>query len=255
MRRTLRHLPALLTALVCLGLLIHGPIAQTANYHAFADEAELLGLPRARDVLSNLGFALVAVWGIARLWPRRAHPGIARGRPGYGLFLLGLGLTAFGSAYYHLAPDNARLLWDRLPIALACAGLLAGVWAETGLPRPYALPLAGGLAAYAVASVFWWYSTEQADAGDLRPYLLLQILPILLIPLRQAIHGSPAGDRLSFGLALGLYVLAKLAEIYDAPLLGLSGGLFSGHSLKHLLATAAAALIVGRLVHRTQSPA
>nr|MBL8412462.1 hypothetical protein [Dechloromonas sp.] len=255
MRRAIAALPAAVTACCILALLVHGPLPQPADYHAFADTADFLRIGRGRDVLSNLGFALAGLWGMARLWPQRRHPAIASGFTGYTLLLLGLVLTAAGSAYYHLAPDNDRLLLDRLPIALACAGLLAGVWAETGLPRPYALPLAGGLAAYAVASVFWWYGTERAGAGDLRPYILLQILPILLIPLRQAIYGSPAADRLSFGLALGLYVLAKLAEIYDAPLLGLSAGLLSGHSLKHLLATAAAALIVGRLVHRTRSPA
>ena len=46
------------------------------------------------------------------------------GWPGYRLFLIGLLLTAFGSGFYHFAPDNARLIWDRLPIALAEAGLI-----------------------------------------------------------------------------------------------------------------------------------
>jgi len=40
---------------------------------------------------------------------------------GYWLFLIGLLLTAFGSSFYHLAPNNARLIWDRLPID--CLGL------------------------------------------------------------------------------------------------------------------------------------
>lgn len=253
MRRILRHLPALLTALVCLGLLIHGPIAQTENYHAFADETDFLGLPRARDVLSNLGFALVAFWGIARLWPQRAHPGIARGWPGYALFLIGLGLTAVGSAYYHLAPDNARLLWDRLPIALACAGLLTGVWAETSLPKGRALAVTCLVAAYGVGSVVWWYFTETRGTGDLRPYLLLQILSILLIPLWQALHGVPRKDRLHFAAALLLYVLAKVAEVNDHALLAASDMTISGHTLKHLLATAAAAMLVGRLIGRSQA--
>ena len=28
-------------------------------------------------------------------------------------------LTAVGSSYYHLAPDNERLFWDRLPMTIA----------------------------------------------------------------------------------------------------------------------------------------
>ena len=64
----------------------------------------------------------------------RADASLNAGRHGYRLFLVGLLLTAFGSGLYHLAPDNARLVWDRLPIALACAGLLAAVRAEC-LPK------------------------------------------------------------------------------------------------------------------------
>jgi hypothetical protein len=34
-------------------------------------------------------------------------------------------LTAAGSAYYHLAPDNERLFWDRLPITIARMPLIS----------------------------------------------------------------------------------------------------------------------------------
>src|SRR6185369_5256246 len=161
------------------------------------------------------------------------------GWPGYLLFLASLVLTAIGSAYYHWAPDNARLVWDRLPIALACAGLLSAVWAETR-PRPGGGHTTG-LALFAVASVAWWVFTDRQGHGDLRPYLLMQGLPLVLIPLWQAIYRAPPRDRAAFGLALVLYVLAKVAEVLDHQLLALLGGL-SGHTLKHLLATAAAAV-------------
>ena len=82
------------------------------------------------------------------------------------MFLIALTLTAAGSSYYHLAPDNARLVWDRLPIALACAGLLAGVRAETHAGSDRQL-YTGVLAIVAVASVVWWYFTELHGAGDL----------------------------------------------------------------------------------------
>lgn len=248
MRRAIRHLPFLIVALCCGAMLVHGPIPQTANYHAFADEAAILGIANGHDVLSNLGFAIVGLWGIVGLWPRRTHSGIARGWPGYALFLIGLCLTSLGSAYYHLAPDNARLVWDRLPIALACAGLLAGVWGQTALPAGRTATVAGLLGLYAVASVLWWYSTELQGAGDLRPYLLLQILPILLIPLWQTIYHSPAADRLWFGAALLLYVLAKVTEANDQAVLAATGMTVSGHTLKHLLATAAAWALVHRLL-------
>jgi len=247
MLRALPLLPALITALVGMAMLIHGPIAQTENYHAFADRADWLGIANARDVLSNLGFAVVGLWGIVSLWPRRRHPAIVRGWPGYALFLVGLCLTAVGSGYYHLAPDNARLVWDRLPIALACAGLLAGVWASTTLPVGRSGVVTALLAAYAIGSVLWWHFTELNGHGDLRPYLLLQILPLALIPLWQTIHGSPPADRWWFATALVLYVFAKLAEVNDQALLAATSMAVSGHTLKHLLATAAAAALVHRL--------
>jgi hypothetical protein len=252
MKRLVIYLPAFFTLLCGLAMLVHGPIGQPANYHAFADHTDFLGIPYANDVLSNLGFALVGSWGILCLWPQRQHPALLAGRVGYGVFLIGLILTALGSAYYHLAPDNDRLLWDRLPIALACAGLLAGAWAETALPKRYALAATCLLVIYAITSVFWWYVSELNGAGDLRPYLLLQILPIVLIPLWQAIYPSPLRDRLWFGAAFLLYVLAKLAELNDHELLAMSHALLSGHTLKHLLATAAAAALVHRLIERTR---
>ena len=252
MKRLVVYLPALFTLLSGLMMLVHGPIGQPANYHDFADHANFLGIPYANDVLSNLGFALVGAWGVLSLWPQRQHRALLAGRVGYGVFLIGLILTALGSAYYHLAPDNDRLLWDRLPIALACAGLLAGAWAETALPKRYALAATCLLIIYAITSVFWWYVGELNGKSDLRPYLLLQILPIVLIPLWQAIYQSPQRDRLWFGAAFLLYVLAKLAELNDHEFLAMSHGLVSGHTLKHLLATAAAAALVHRLIERTR---
>jgi hypothetical protein len=252
LKRSLIHLPLLVTVVLCGLLLAHGPIAQMPRYHAFADQSVVLGVPHGADVLSNLGFALVAAWGLLRLWPMQGVPALDAGRHGYRLFLVALLLTAIGSAFYHLAPDNARLVWDRLPIALACAGLLAGVRAQCRA-EPHARAATVWLALFAVAGVAWWAVTEQRGAGDLRPYLLLQVLPLVLIPLWQWIYRAPRRDRLAFAVAIALYVAAKFAELGDHALLAASG-LVSGHTLKHLLATAAAAVLVARLVER-QRPA
>ena len=245
-----KHLPTLVIAFFSVAALIHGPITQPINYHQFADQQTILGIPHFADVLSNLGFALVALWGWFQLKASGQHPAISHGWAGYRLFLLGLFLTAFGSAYYHLDPDNIGLFWDRLPIALACAGLLAGVWGDT--QRKQSAPLAAALAVFGIASVIWWYVTELGGTGDLRPYLLLQGLPIILIPLWQWLSGQAKADRWAFGGALLLYVFAKFTEQYDHEIAALLG-ILTGHTLKHILATAAAALIVARLVRRTQT--
>ena len=249
MKSMQRRLPLLVTVLLAAAALFHGPIHQPAGYHDFADQTLRFGVPHFCDVTSNIGFALAALWGWIRLAPLRAHPDLRCGWAGYRLFLVGLLLTAFGSSWYHLAPDNAGLVWDRLPIALACAGLLAGVWGD--VRRQESGKLVPWLALAAVASVAWWYFTDLSGNGDLRPYLLLQVLPILLIPLWQWIYRMPGADRLAFGCALAIYVVAKFAELNDHEIAAVLGPV-TGHTLKHLLATGAAALIVGRLVFRVQ---
>jgi hypothetical protein len=232
-----RWIPAGILLLVAVAMFFTHPIGQSPAYHGFADTRSRLGIPNAADVLSNAGFAVVGLWGLWAVRDKR-----------YRVFLWALMLTAFGSGYYHLAPDNDRLVWDRLPIALACAGLLAAVHAETHRPAqsPFVPP---ALAAAAVAGVAWWAATERVGSGDLRPYIVMQAAPLIFIPLWQAIHGSPHADRRAFGIAIALYVLAKIAELLDGAILA-GSHVISGHSLKHLLAAAAGAVIVVNLLRR-----
>jgi hypothetical protein len=213
------HLALYVAGLLIVAMAAFGPITQPDNYHDFADARALFGLAHAGDVLSNIGFLLVAAYGA---W-------VLRGRcdPAQAVFLGALALTAAGSTWYHMAPDNARLVWDRLPIALACAALLAGALPKVRL----ALPV---LVALGALSVWWWYAT-----GDLRPYLLIQLAPLVLIPLVQWQSNAPMAQRRAFGLAIVLYVLAKLCEIGDRTLFD-ALSFISGHTLKHILATLAA---------------
>ena len=243
----IRHAPTIITVGMIVILALHGRIAHPAHYHDFADNSVAFGIPHAGDVLSNAGFALVAIWGWLTLRPHRASAPLRAGWPGYRLFLTGLLLTAFGSAFYHLAPDNISLIWDMLAIALVCVGLIAGVRGDT-LGSNGAVEVTA-LALYAVASVAWWATTDLNGAADLRPYLLLQALALILIPLWQAIHRAPRADRIAFGTAMALYVLAKLAEVFDHEIAA-ALGFVTGHTLKHLIATAATAAVVWGLTQR-----
>ncbi|MDQ1922045.1 hypothetical protein [Massilia pseudoviolaceinigra] len=221
-----------LAAFLAAAMLLAGPILQPAGYHAFADERSLSGLANAADVLSNLGFLIIGLYGLLRVRPTRlAHT----------MFFAAILLTAFGSSWYHLAPDDTRLIWDRLPIALACVSLLAAALQDAFPARFAPLPTLAALCALGVASVFWWSAT-----GNLGPYLLLQLAPLVLIPVLQWQTGAPHVQRRAFGAAIGLYVLAKLSELADGAILSAIHAV-SGHTLKHLLATLAA-LVLARMI-------
>lgn len=214
------------------------PIPQPVRYHDFADQRGWLGIPNALDVFSNIGFLIVGAWGVWSVLrasaARRPLFGDRRERWPWLALFAGTALTAFGSAYYHWAPSNKTLVWDRLPMAVAAMSLLAAVLAErvdvkAGLRW---LPL---LLAVGVASVAWWAWSEQRGAGDLRAYGLVQFLPLLLIPLLILFFPPRYSHTGGYFGAIGWYIAAKIAEHLDERIFSF-GGLVSGHTLKHLLA-------------------
>ncbi|MCL2658520.1 MAG: hypothetical protein FWD62_14120 [Betaproteobacteria bacterium] len=234
-----RNLPWLLLILVLLGLVLAGPLHLPPGYHDFADHRNLFGIANAIDVLSNLGFLFAGLWG---LWVV-SHLPKTPARFWWYAFALAVAWVCFGSGWYHLAPDDARLVWDRVPIELVCATLLTAVISEHyQLSVGQSAVLGVLLSVAALVAVFGipWF------AGDLRPYLSLQIAVLILVP---ALSWGDRVRRFWFTSASLLYVLAKLAEVADAQILALTGGL-SGHSLKHLLAAAASAAVIFALSQR-----
>lgn len=205
-------------SLIVGAFLVFGPtIAQPESYHAFADARRLFGIPNFWNVVSNLPFAMLGVMGLWKL-----HGIVNRA------LFAGLLLTAFGSAYYHLAPGDARLVWDRLPMTLVFMSFLAGLLAQGRQVRWEAWILVF-LLGCGIASVLWWKVT-----GDLRPYAVVQFGPALLM---LPAFWSSAGRQHLWG-AFGSYVLAKFAELSDVAIYSVMP--LSGHALKHGLAALAA---------------
>lgn len=233
----------LLAALLALGLALHGAIPQWDAYHRFADQRAWLAIPHAADVLSNAPFALIGAWA---LWAGRALPR-SEATLAWRTFAWALIATAAGSALYHWAPDNASLVFDRLPIAWACAALLCAFFAER-LDARWGSPwvLAAALIAASASVALWWWS-EHIGRSDLRPYLFVQFLPMLLVPAALLLRlpkrfATAAPDAAWWGVLLG-YALAKGLELADHAVFA-QLTVISGHTLKHLAAAAAAAWLL-----------
>jgi hypothetical protein len=244
-----------LAAMSVVALWWHGPIAQWPDYHAFADSRSWLGVPNAANVLSNLPFAAVGAWGMWRM--RHATFGLdGRGDRPWWLFNLALICTAAGSAFYHWAPDNDALALDRLPIAWACAALLCGFFADRVHVRWAGWPALAGALVFATLSVAYWWWTERQGQGDLRAYLFVQLAPMLLVPatlwLRLPARQPNVIRNMTWWLVLGLYALAKVAELGDRWMLAATQ-YASGHMLKHLLAATAAACLVAAVARRSET--
>ncbi len=229
------------------------PLPQWASYHAFADRRSFLGIPNFLDLISNIPFLLVGIMGLGvRLRPRFAFRDSAEEWP-YLIFFLGVVLTALGSAYYHLAPDNSRLVWDRLPMALAFMAFFAAVITER-ISIKAGLYLLLPLIILGAASVLYWHYSELRGAGDLRPYALVQLYPLLAIPLILLLYPPKYTHSGYLWWALIFYVLAKGFELLDAEIFSL-GHIVSGHTLKHLAAALAAYWLVRMLQKRRPQPA
>jgi len=231
---------------LCGAFVLHAPIPQDPTYHAMADERAVLGIANVLNVLSNLPFAIVGAAGLARVLRNR---GSAFADPWtrwpHAVAFAGVFMTAFGSAYYHLAPDNARLVWDRLPMTLGFMGLLVGVVAER-ISGKAARVLLGPLLLLGPASVLFWSWSERQGAGDLRPYVVVQFGSLLVIGLVVMLFPASRRDDVWFLAALGSYAVAKGLETADRVVFE-AGGVISGHTLKHLVAAAALGCLVARL--------
>ena len=226
------------------------PLPQDPAYHHLADGRTWLGVPNALNVLSNAGFILVGALGLAVM--RSVRGGRAfrepRERWPYAVFFGGLVLTGIGSAYYHWEPGNARLAWDRLPLAITLMGLFAATITDR-IGASAGLRLLGPLVALGAGSVVYWHWTEQHGVGDLRLYALVQFYPIVAVPLMLwwlPARYTRGGDM--FG-AVATYGAAKVPELLDGWIFAATG-VVSGHTLKHLLAALAGYWVVRMLRYR-----
>jgi hypothetical protein len=239
-----RRLAILIGAVLLAGAILFfvHPIRQNEAYHDFADKRAMLGIPNGLDVISNLLFLIVGVLGFKAVWRDSEFHSAKFERPVYVAFFVGVTLTAFGSSWYHLNPNDATLVWDRLPMAIGFMALVAAIAGERICPpQGVGLALLMPLVALGVGSVLDW-----AVRDDLRSYAFAQFGSLLVLVLLIALFPVRYTRTSDLGISLGLYALAKVFEYADRPIFA-ALKIVSGHTLKHLAAALSAYCIVRML--------
>ncbi len=202
------------------------PIPQDNAFHLFADTRSWLGIPNFLDVMSNIPFLVAGLLGIKAVRESKEQ----KPTTGWLVLFVGIVLVSAGSSYYHWSPDNATLVWDRLPMTVGFMGLFVALSTEYVDARLLKWLLIPAIV-LGVASVWYWHLTD-----DLRLYAWVQFMPLGSILIYLSLFKSRFSHGRLLLFALGFYILAKVTEIYDVAIFEAIGGVASGHTIKHLLA-------------------
>lgn len=230
----------LLSLAALIGIYFLPPIPQDPAYHLFEDQRTIFNLPNFWNVLSNLPFLVVGILGLFSIYRYRDtdnSPSIQIITPlktSYIMLFFGASLVAFGSGYYHIVPSNHSLVWDRIPMTIAFMALFSIIIAEY-ISVPLGKLLLWPLIAVGLLSVLYWRMTENNGNGDLRPYALVQFLPLIIIPLIMILFKPTFTQTKGYWWLMCGYMLAKGLEHFDKAVFDALSQI-SGHSLKHVAA-------------------
>ena len=219
-----------LVAVLCMN-----PIPQDQNYHHFADERAFLSMPNFGNVASNFPFIAIGAWGLVELLVRKR--GVFRERwerAAWAVLFGSVFAVGFGSSYYHWRPCDPTLFWDRLPMTTLFTSFLAIAMGER-IRRGWGARLLVPLLAAGVGTLLYWRS-----ANDLRWYGLLQGFAMAVIPAMLLLFKPSYTRSRDWWAMVLLYAAAKLCEVGDDQIDAALGNLVSGHTIKHLIAAAAA---------------
>lgn len=221
-----------MTAITLIITFAVAPVAQDTSFHHFADTRSLWQIPKFGNVVSNLPFLIIGIFGLLTVLQSQVT---ARVRWIYAILFVGVILTGLGSGYYHSHPDNDTLVWDRIPMTIVFMAFLSATVSEL-VNRTLGARLLWPLLVVGIGSVLWWHYSESLGHGDLRIYYWVQYYPMLAIVLMLSLYYSPAVKAILPSLVwiVVWYVIAKVLEHLDFSIYRAIG--ISGHSLKHLAA-------------------
>jgi hypothetical protein len=225
-----------ITLISLMSLFLFSPIPQNLSYHQFADARKIWGIPNFWNVVSNVPFFLIGILGfltIKREWRAGKFVNWQEVVPFFMIFL-GLILTAMGSSYYHLAPDNYRLVWDRIPMTFIFMMLVSLTIMER-ISFKVGFWLILPLTVLGIGSVWYWIWTESLGRGDLRFYSFVHFYSIILILMILYLFPKPYPSTKFFLLIFIFYGIATIFELIDVQIYQM-GGVMSGHTLKHFFA-------------------
>ncbi|KAK1299806.1 hypothetical protein QJS10_CPB13g00654 [Acorus calamus] len=238
-------------AIVCFVVLmiVTPSIPQSQAYHDFADQREFFGIPNTLNVISNFPFLVIGIVGLVLCYHGNYFKLNLQGELwGWSFFFIGVAAVAFGSSYYHLKPDDARLVWDRLPMTVAFTSIVAIFIIERIDERKGTVSIAPLVVAGIISILYWRFF------DDLRLYALVQFVPCIAIPI-MAILLPPMYTHSSYWLwAAGFYLLAKIEEAMDKPIYKWTHHIVSGHTLKHLCAAMVPVFLTLMLAQRSIEP-
>ncbi|KAL8143340.1 hypothetical protein V2J09_016372 [Rumex salicifolius] len=231
MRRRTVYVSAVAILCFVVLMIITPAIPQSEAYHDFADQRGFFGIPNFLNVISNFPFLVIGLIGLILCYHRNYFKLSLEGELwGWTCFFIGVAAVGVGSSYYHLDPNDATLVWDRLPMTIAFTSIIAIFIIERIDERKGTISIIPLLLAGVISIMYWRFF------DDLRPYALVQFLPCIIIPL-MAILMPPMYTHSSYWLwAAAFYLLAKIEEATDKQIYELTHHIVSGHTLKHLFA-------------------
>jgi len=227
-----------------LVLVFQLPIHQDLTYHHFADTKVLFGIPNFQNVISNLPFVLVGLAGVG-FCMKRTHD---ESKIAWLSFFAGIALVGLGSIYYHLTPNSQSLFWDRLPMAMGFMALFAALLGELiheRLSRIVLVPMI--MIGFGSVMVWHWFD-------DLRFYVWVQFMPMLVIPVMLLLYRKRYSHTYLLVLALLVYLLAKVLEVFDLQIFSLLQSAIGGHAMKHVVAAAGSGVLLWMLYVRKPLP-
>jgi hypothetical protein len=231
----------LCTFIAFIVMIMLKPFPQDPSYHQFADQRTIAGIPNFFNVISNLPFLFIRLYGLKQVKSSIAPSSVKRM---YSVLFAGIFLIVLGSGFYHYQPNNNSLVFDRLPMTLVFMAFLSSViaaWIDVKTGERVLVPLL----LFGTISVIYWHFSELKGNGDLRFYAFIQFFPMLIIPLIFLLFRNPENNKGLYLLVwvIGWYIIAKLLEIFDSSIYTYTNVL-SGHSLKHIAAAIATLYMV-----------